>query len=367
VANDVVFLNATEWIANPQPDVTPPKITGGPAAVASDCSALVTWVTDEPASSRVFYGESTPPTESAPAQDQGLHTGHHVGLNGLDPSTPYHYFVLSADRAGNPEESGLRTFITTAQTPVGLGTPTVDAVTHGSVTVSWSTAKEAIGTLTASAGGAPTRVEVRTEAPESLASQTVTVTGLSPETEYELTVEAMDACGALETAVLSATTAAAPATFDLSGWKLVNDNAQFEFTFPAGTEVPAGGYLVVGRAHDRDGFEAEWGPLPDGVVYVDSGDSLIVNKTPRPYTLLDDRGEPVDGPTVEIAQGDSRLRVDACADAGAVTAWSTRSRAEGDPGRGAPPACGAGVVITEMSDAGDHRNEFVEIHFDPPN
>jgi hypothetical protein len=170
VANDVVFLNATEWIANPQPDVTPPKITGGPAAVASDCSALVTWVTDEPASSRVFYGESTPPTESAPTQDQdqdqgqGLHTGHHVVLNGLDPSTLYSYFVLSADRAGNPVESGLRTFTTTAQTPVGLGTPTVDAVSHGSVTVSWSTAKEAIGTLTASAGGAPTRVEVRTEA-----------------------------------------------------------------------------------------------------------------------------------------------------------------------------------------------------------
>jgi hypothetical protein len=361
VANDVVFLNATEWIANPRPDTTAPKITAGPAAIASDCTALVTWVTDEPASSRVFFGESTPPSDTT--QAAGLHTGHHVVLNGLDPSTTYRYSVESIDRSGNPVESDLETFTTIGQTPVGLGAPTVDAVTHDSVTISWSTAKEAIGTLMASAGGADTRAE----APESLASQTVTVTGLDPETEYDLTVEAMDACGSLETAVVSAITAAAPATFDLSGWKLVNDHPQFELTFPEGTEVPAGGFLVVGRANDRAGFESEWGPLPDGVVYVDSGDSLIVNATPRPYTLLDDRGEPVDGPTVPIAKGSSKARTDACADAGAATAWSSRSQAQADPGRGAPPACGAGVVITEMSDAGDFRNEFVEIRFDPPN
>lgn len=58
-----------------------------------------------------------------------------------------------------------------------------------------------------------------------------------PETEYVLTVEATDACGQLETAALRATTTAAPTTTSLSGWRLVNDHPQFEYTFPADVEI----------------------------------------------------------------------------------------------------------------------------------
>jgi hypothetical protein len=192
----------------------------------------------------------------------------------------------------------------------------------------------------------------------------VTVAGLAPETDYELAIEATDACGGTEAATLAATTLAAPTSLDLSGWRLVNDNPDFVFTFPPGTEIAAGGYLIVGRANDRAGFEAAWGPLDPDVVYLDSGDELIVNATGRPYTLLDGRGEPADGPTVKIARNASKARRDACLDAAVETGWTSRSDAEADPGRGAPPACGAGVVITEMSDAGDFRNEFVEIYFD---
>lgn len=166
----------------------------------------------------------------------------------------------------------------------------------------------------------------------------------------------------------SFTTPEAPARRDLSGWRLVNTNADFELTFPPGTEVPAGGFLVVGRQADRAAFEAEWGPLPEEVVYLDSGNALVINSTPRPYTLLDAAGEPVDGPTVEIRSGRSQARLDGCADAAAEAAWSERSAAEADPGRGVPTPCGAGVVISELADASDYRYEFVEIHFDgsPP-
>jgi hypothetical protein len=284
-----------------------------------------------------------------------------VTLAGLEPETAYTFRVASTDPAGNgPTASAAAAFVTAAATPVGLAAAAVEAVTPAAVTVSWTTAKPATGTVRAVAAG----VERTAAAAEPRLAQTVTVAGLAPETAYQLTVEAVDACGAAATATLAATTPAAPASLDLSGWRLVNDNPQFEFTFPAGTVIAAGGYLVVGRANDRAGFEAAWGPLDPAAAYLDSGDELIVNATPRPYTLLDAGGAAVDGPTVTIARDASKARRDACLDAGLATAWEARADDRADPGRGAPAACGAGVVITEMSDAGDYRNEFVELRFD---
>jgi chitodextrinase len=359
VANDVIFLNATAWLANPAPDATAPTITGGPAAAAADCSAVVTWITDEPASSEIAWGEA--PALDRAAGTPGFAIGHEVTLTGLRPETGYRFQVASRDPAGNgPTESAAEEFVTTAATAVGLEAAAVEAVTPAAVTVSWRTAKPATGSVRAVAAGS----ERTAAASEPKLGQTVRVAGLRPETAYQLTVEAVDACGAAATATLSATTPAAPATLDLAGWRLVNDNPQFDFTFPAGTVITAGGFLVVGRANDRAGFEAAWGPLDPAVAYLDSGDELIVNATPRPYTLLDATGQPIDGPTATIAKDASKTRRDACLDAGLATAWETRDDGEADPGRGAPLACGAGVVITEMSDAGDFRNEFVELWFD---
>ena len=361
VANDAVFLNATEWIANPAPDETAPGITAGPAVASSDCSAVVTWVTDEAADSVVRFGEASP--FDRVAETPGFTIGHTVSLVGLDPATTYHYRAASTDPSGNgPTESSVLAFTTTDPLPIDLGTPSVVSVTHDTTIVAWTTAKAAVGEVTAVSG----ELEVASaETTEPGTAPTLTVTGLDPETAYELIVTATDACGAAETAVVHATTAEAPTTFDLSGWKLTNDNPQFEYTFPPGTEISAGGFVVIGRDNDRTGFEAAWGTLGEGVVYLDSADSLLVNKTPRPYTLLDAQGQAIDGPTVTTAQNSSKARIAGCMDAGAASAWETRSQGLADPGRDAPPACGAGVVISEISDADDHRNEFVEIHFDP--
>ncbi len=359
VANDVLFLNATEWIANPEPDVAAPAITGGPAVAAADCSAVVTWVTDEPASSGVAWGEALALDRST--SGPGFAIGHEVTLTGLRPETGYSFRVASTDPSDNgPTVSAVGAFTTTAPTPIGLAEAAVAAVTPGAVTVSWRTAKPTTGSVRATAGGA----ERVAAAPAPRLEHAVTVAGLLPETDYQLAVEAVDACGGTETATLAATTLPAPTSLDLSGWRLVNDNPQFEFTLPPGTVIAAGGYLLVGRANDRAGFEAAWGPLDPAVGYLNSGDKLIVNATPRPYTLLDAAGEPVDGPTVKIARNTSKARLDACLDAGIETAWTARGDGQADPGRGAPPSCGAGIVVTEMSDAGDFRNEFVELYFD---
>jgi len=359
VANDVLFLNATEWLADPQPDETAPAITAGPVVTAADCSAVATWVTDEPASGEVTWGETVPFDRRASAP--GYAIGHEITLEGLTPWTTYHFRVASSDPAGNgPVESTTSAFTTARQTPIGLDTPEIVDVTARSLSVTWTTAKPATGRVSAVHGDLETHATTLAPAMD----HAVTVPGLEPETSYQVTVEVTDACGTTETATLTATTPAAPASRDLSGWRLVNDNPQFELTFPEGTIVTAGGYLVVGRDDDRAGFEAAWGPLDPAVTYLDSGNALIVNGTPRPYTLFDARGEVVDGPTVTIAKNASKARRDACRDAAIDPAWETRGDLQADPGRGAPPPCGAGVVITEMSDADDFRHEFVEIYFD---
>jgi hypothetical protein len=361
VANHVLFLNATEWLANPTPDSAPPVLTGGPSVVPADCSAVVTWVTDEAASSEVAWGSAA--ALDGTASSPGFAIGHQVRLDGLAPETEYHFRVASSDVFGNgPTESDSASFATTAATQIGLEAPVVESVTATSITLSWQAAKPVTATVRATG---PDGEEHTAAASAPALEHEVAVVGLTPEAAYAVTLEVADACGVTALAELRVTTPAAPASIDLSGWRLVNDNPQFELTFPEGTILAAGGYLVIGRANDRAGFEAEWGQLDPAVAYLDSGDSIVINATPRPYTLLDRDGAVVDGPTVAIGRNASKSRRNACADAGVEAAWSERDRSDGDPGSGAPPACGAGVVITELADGSDFRNEFVELVFDP--
>ncbi len=361
VANDRLFLNGTEWIAHPTPDTMAPVLTGGPAAEPSDCSATITWVTDEPSSSEVAWGESSPLDRSASAP--GFATGHRVTLAGLTPAVTYRYRTSSSDAAGNgPTESPTSSFTTGEAVGIGLSEVAASALSATSAEVAWRTAKPTTGSarLELTDGFAPA-----VASPEQALGHRVQVDGLAPETEYRVVVEATDACGATASAETALTTPRAPAEIDLSGWRLADDNPQFELTFPAGTHLAAGSFLVIGRDNDRAGFESEWGVLDAGVAYLDSGNAILVNGTPRPYTLLDADGNRVDGPTVTIAKGESKARTKPCSEAALPAAWSERPQAQADPGAGAPAACGAGVRITEMSDAGDYRNEFIELRFDP--
>ena len=358
VANHLVFLNASEWIANPLPDTTPPAFTAGPVVAAADCAATVTWVTDEPADSTVRWGEV--PFSDLRTVDEAV-TGHRVEIAGLAPVTTYHFRVESSDAGGNgPTASATGAFTTTAPAPIGLSA--VEHVADAfSIALSWRTAKPTLGRVEALGPG--DRFVEAAEA-EPAVDHALLLAGLEAASEYEVEVTAEDGCGErAHSTILLVETAAAPFEIDLSGWRLVTDDPRFAYTFPAATRLAAGGLLVLGRANDRAGFEAEWGLLDPAVVYLDSGDELVVNATPRPYTLLDAAGAVVDGPTLPIRKGRSLVRADACTTAAVPAAWAERSSTAADPGRGAAAPCGAGVVLSELSDAGDFRNEFVELSF----
>ena len=69
------------------------------ATYLTDSSAIITWMTDIPASSLVNYGVTTSYGYSS-ALDPTLVTAHSVTLTGLSPGTRYVFEVVSASAAG---------------------------------------------------------------------------------------------------------------------------------------------------------------------------------------------------------------------------------------------------------------------------
>ena len=108
---DTITVNVTITERNP------PVITDVAAAVSGSGSAVITWTTDENASSKVnyglasSYGASTSVTDTSPRV-----TSHTRTLTGLRACTIYHYAVVSADAAANSATSGDGTFMTTGCT-----------------------------------------------------------------------------------------------------------------------------------------------------------------------------------------------------------------------------------------------------------
>jgi LmbE family N-acetylglucosaminyl deacetylase/regulation of enolase protein 1 (concanavalin A-like superfamily) len=100
------------------PDQTAPSISGISAA-PSAIGAMLTWTTDEPASSAADHGPTTA-YSGGTAGKQALVTSHALSLSGLSCNTVYHYRVRSRDAAGNETVSGDQSFVTrTCPTMIG--------------------------------------------------------------------------------------------------------------------------------------------------------------------------------------------------------------------------------------------------------
>lgn len=104
----------------PPEDFIPPVLTGI-HATAQQTSVQVTWNTDEPADSRVFYGTTTE-YELGERSDPVPQTTHAIHIDGLQPSTSYHLKITSADPSGNETRSGDIEVATTG----GAGAPLID-------------------------------------------------------------------------------------------------------------------------------------------------------------------------------------------------------------------------------------------------
>jgi predicted phage tail protein len=81
-------------------DTRAPVITNVAASDVTPGSVVITWTTDEPASSQADYGTDTD-YGSVSELDADLTTEHAVTLAGLKPQRQYHFRVRSTDDVGN--------------------------------------------------------------------------------------------------------------------------------------------------------------------------------------------------------------------------------------------------------------------------
>jgi len=104
VSDSITVKTSTD---NRPPQITNLKIEGTNSKADSNSrnvtsQLVVSWTTDEPATSQVEYGEGTGNTYNKSSQeDKNLSFNHVVIISGLDPSKVYHLRAVSKDEAGN--------------------------------------------------------------------------------------------------------------------------------------------------------------------------------------------------------------------------------------------------------------------------
>jgi hypothetical protein len=346
-------------------------ITSGPTATPAACSALVSWVTDEAATSVVEYGPTAAYGSSASVA--GYSASHGVTLTSLTASTPYHYRVLSTDVAGNgPTTSADATFSTGVATTPAIATGPAAAPSSTSFTVTWTTdvggdSHVEYGT-TAAYGSSAGSATLTT-------SHVVSVSGLSSGQTYHFRAGSAGACGGVVTWSGDATTTTSSGSLDISGYTVKDTVANLSFVIPAGTVLGAGDYVVIGRTLTQAAFEGQWGVTLGPNVHYFTGSSQVtngfpqINATARKYQVADAAAVVVDGPTAALTTYQmTNQRTSPAAAAGVVASWVTADRATATPGTGVTPASTGKLVITEFADSkpapATFDSEFIELFLD---
>jgi chitodextrinase len=110
---------AGEEEPTPSPDTTPPIISNVSVTNVTGTSVVISWTTDEPATSKVLYSRTDihPLAFYPPVSDENLVTSHSISLSRLAADTTYHYWVKSKDASGNEATSQDDTFVTLSPLP----------------------------------------------------------------------------------------------------------------------------------------------------------------------------------------------------------------------------------------------------------
>jgi peroxiredoxin len=101
-------------------DETPPTISGVSVSNITKSSAIITWTTNERATSQVQYGKTETYGSSSPP-NTNLTESHNVTLTGLSDNTTYYFKVISKDASENEATLAAedQKFTTEADIPVG--------------------------------------------------------------------------------------------------------------------------------------------------------------------------------------------------------------------------------------------------------
>lgn len=112
---DKIRNSSTTPPVTPTPDTTAPVLSAITSTVTSSTTATVTWSTNETATSKVYYGTTTPVNTSTAltSSNATLVLTHSLGLFGLTASTTYYVMAESRDAANNIGTSSPISFTTT--------------------------------------------------------------------------------------------------------------------------------------------------------------------------------------------------------------------------------------------------------------
>lgn len=196
-AGNLALSGDNTFTTSAVPDTTAPLLSAITAGTVTATSAVVSWTTNEAATTQVEYGTTTAYGATS-ALDNTLLTGHTRTLSNLTPSTTYHFRVISKDAAGNTALSGDRTF-TTAATPDTTG-PAISQVSAGDVradgiTIGWGTDEPA--TTQVEYGTTAAYGQMTTLNATLMNNHSETLSALQPETVYHYRVRSADAAGNL--------------------------------------------------------------------------------------------------------------------------------------------------------------------------
>lgn len=187
---------------------------------------------------------------------------------------------------------------------------------------------------------------------------------------HSLTAKAYDAALNVGTSTAVSVTVNNPTGTDISGWTVTQANATVVYTIPAGTVIPANGYVVIGRDATKAAFQTFWGvTLGSNVIYLTTAGAFPQINGSENYTLKNASGTTIDGPTISTSSSANQdlRRIDPCTAANITSNWTVGATTLANPGSGAGAGCAKGVVINEFSDAAGSGNfiyEFVELHND---
>ena len=182
----------------PGTDTTPPTLSAIQSS-ATHQGASITWITNETATGKVYYGTTTPLNlgSANTVSNSSLQTGHSFTLTGLESSMTHYFVVESKDKKGNTATSSQQSF-TTSATP-DTTAPSVTAISASNVgtstaIISWTTNENANSKVYY---GTTTPLNTGTASSKSdntlMTSHSLALTGLTPGVAHYFKVESKDA------------------------------------------------------------------------------------------------------------------------------------------------------------------------------